>query len=138
MIPRNIKRYIFVLLNDFSLIAFASAIEPLRLANRMRNDTIFKWETIGITSGTVTCSNGTVVNCKMSLDFQTHREDTIVICGGTNIKRNSTKSLLSWLRKEYRKGLNIGGLCTATQILADAGLLEGKNVQFIGKTGIHF
>ncbi|MEE2774695.1 MAG: GlxA family transcriptional regulator [Pseudomonadota bacterium] len=126
MSSKYLKKYIFVLLNDFSLIAFASAIEPLRLANRMRKDTIFMWETIGITSGNVTCSNGTVVNCKTSLGITTHRDDTIVICGGTNIQKNSTKPLLSWLRREYRKGLNIGGLCTATQILADAGLLKGK------------
>ena len=33
---------------------------------------------------------------------------------------------MGWLRKESRKGLSIGGLCTATQVLATAGLLDGK------------
>ena len=33
---------------------------------------------------------------------------------------------MGWLRKEARKGLSIGGLCTATQVLATAGLLDGK------------
>jgi transcriptional regulator GlxA family with amidase domain len=36
------------------------------------------------------------------------------------------KRLLGWLRREARKGLMVGGLCTAAYCLAKAGLLDGK------------
>ena len=33
----------FLLLNDFSMLAFASAIEPLRAANRQSNSHLYDW-----------------------------------------------------------------------------------------------
>ena len=120
------KTYIFVLLENFSLLAFSSAIEPLRLANRMAQNEIFSWKLVSVEGHEVVCSNGTVIRCEDSLEITPHKDDMIVLCGGTNIKKNITKKLLSWLRKESRKGLGIAGLCTATQILATAGLLDGK------------
>ena len=120
------KNYIFVLLENFSLLAFSSAIEPLRLANRMSKEKKFFWNLVSVEKTEVTCSNGTKIKCDNNLNITTHREDIIIICGGTNIKDNMTKNLLGWLRKEARKGLCIGGLCTASQILAKAGLLDNK------------
>ena len=121
-----IKNYIFILLENFSLLAFSSAIEPLRLANRMSKEKKFLWKLVSIDENEVTCSNGTKIKCDIGLDIATHRDDIIMLCGGTNIKRNISKKLLGWLRKEARKGLSIGGLCTASQILAEAGLLDNK------------
>ena len=120
------KNYIFVLLENFSLLAFSSAIEPLRLANRMSQEKNFFWNLVCVEGTEVTCSNGTKIYCGHNLEIPTNRADVIIICGGTNIKSNITKKLLGWLRKEARKGLSIGGLCTATQVLATAGLLDGK------------
>ena len=37
------QRIGFLLLNDFSMLAFASAIEPLRSANRQSNSTLYEW-----------------------------------------------------------------------------------------------
>ena len=118
--------YIFLLLENFSLLAFSSAIEPLRLANRMSNEKKFIWKLVSVEEDEVTCSNGTKIKCHSNLDFITYRDDIIIICGGTNIKDNMTKKLLGWLRKEARKGLSIGGLCTASQLMAKAGLLDNK------------
>ena len=120
------KNYIFVLLENFSLLAFSSAIEPLRLANYMSKEKKFLWRLVSVGDEEVTCSNGTKIKCDSNLDITTYRNDTILICGGTRIKDNITKKLLGWLRKEARKGLSIGGLCTASQIMAKAGLLDNK------------
>ena len=38
----------------------------------------------------------------------------------------STKKVLNWLRREARRGVTVGGLCTAGYTLAKAGLLDGK------------
>jgi len=38
----------------------------------------------------------------------------------------SSKKLLNWVRRETRKGLSVGGLCTAAYTMAKAGLLNGR------------
>ena len=50
----------------------------------------------------------------------------MIICGGTNIKESTSNIILSWLRREARKGIEIGGLCTAAYVIAKAGLLDGR------------
>ena len=120
------KNFSFVLLNNFSMIAFASAIEPLRLANRMANANLFSWTLVATDGYESKCSNGTVVKCDENLDQANTKMDTTLICGGTEIRHNTSKKLISWIRKEARKGTTLGGLCTATHVLAKAGLLENK------------
>ena len=79
------RNYIFVLLENFSLLAFSSAIEPLRLANRMSQEKKFFWNLVCVEGNQVTCSNGTIINCDHNLEIPTNRADVIIICGGTNI-----------------------------------------------------
>ena len=49
-----------------------------------------------------------------------------MICGGIDIQAATSRRLLGWMRREARKGLMIGGLCTAAFSLAKAGLLDNK------------
>jgi transcriptional regulator GlxA family with amidase domain len=58
--------------------------------------------------------------------IELQRDDTILVCAGIAVQDATTKRLLSWLRREARKGLVVGGLCTASYALARAGLLDGK------------
>ena len=53
-------------------------------------------------------------------------EVTVLVCGGIDVQRATTKGILSWLRREARRGVAIGGLCTGAYALAKAGLLDGK------------
>ena len=120
------KNFIFVVHNNFSLIDFANDIEPLRLANRMAGKELYTWTVSSSnTSSEAKCSNYSIIKVNENLP-EIKREDTIIVCGGTNIRDNTTKQLLSWLRKESRKGVDIGGLCTAAYTLAKAGLLFEK------------
>jgi len=50
----------------------------------------------------------------------------VILCGGMNIQRRTSKKLLNWVRRETRKGLSVGGLCTAAYTMAKAGLLNGR------------
>lgn len=49
-----------------------------------------------------------------------------MICGGVDVQKATTKPIISWLRREARRGVTMGGLCTASFTLAKAGLLDGK------------
>ncbi|MDW3221433.1 MAG: GlxA family transcriptional regulator [Paracoccaceae bacterium] len=119
------KRFVFVLLDDFTLLSFSAAIESLRIANRMAGKKIYDWRIVGEGGDIIHCSTGSGFKLDGDLEDLT-RDDTVMICGGINIQDATTKRLLGWLRREARKGLLVGGLCTAGYTLAKAGLLDGK------------
>jgi len=119
------RRFVFVLMNNFSMLSFASALESLRIANRMSGKTLYSWMLIGEGGDAVTCSAGTTFKLDSDL-FDLARDDTILLCGGMDIQSSTTRKLLGWVRREARKGVIIGGLCTAAFSLAKAGLLDGK------------
>ncbi|WP_245723259.1 GlxA family transcriptional regulator [Lutimaribacter saemankumensis] len=119
------RRFVFVLLDNFTLLSFASALECLRIANRMIGQQAYEWKLIGEGGETASCSAGTEFKLDDDL-IELSRDDTVLVCGGINVQKATTKRMLSWLRREARKGLRLGGLCTAAYTLARAGLLDGK------------
>ena len=119
------KRYVFVLLDNFTLLCFAAAVESLRIANRMAGHTLYEWRTVGEGGDGAYCSAGTGFKLDGDLDELT-RDDVVMICGGIDVQAATTKRLLSWMRREARKGVTMAGLCTAAYSLAKAGLLDGK------------
>ncbi|MDF1668979.1 MAG: GlxA family transcriptional regulator [Roseovarius sp.] len=118
-------RYVFVLLDDFTLLCFSAAVECLRIANRMAEETLYDWVLAGEGGDTVRCSAGAAFHVDMDLE-ELRRDDVLMLCGGINVQSATTKKVLNWLRREARRGLKVGGLCTAAYTVARAGLLDGK------------
>lgn len=119
------RRFVFVLMDQFTMLCFASAIESLRIANRTAGKKLYSWSIIGEGGENATCSNG----CTFHLDsdfVELERDDTIMLCGGIGIQQATTKKVLNWTRREARRGVIIGGLCTAGYTMAKAGLLDGR------------
>ena len=119
------KRFVFVLLDNFTMLCFACALESLRIANRMANKMLYDWAIAGEGGEIARCSNGTEFKLNMDL-VELSREDVVMVCGGIDVQAATTKKMVSWLRREARKGVTMGGLCTAGYTLAKAGLLDGK------------
>ena len=119
------RQFVFVLLENFTMLSFASALESLRIANRMADRKLYSWRLVSETGAPVSCSAGTLFNVDGDLE-ELGRDDTIMICGGIDIQAATSRRLLGWMRREARKGLMIGGLCTAAFSLAKAGLLDNK------------
>ena len=119
------RRFVFLLLDQFTMLSFAGAIEPLRIANRVAGRPVYAWALAGEGGAAATCSNGAAFQLDMGLD-DIGREDILLVCGGIDVQDATTKPVLNWLRREARRGVTIGGLCTASYTLAKAGLLDGR------------
>lgn len=119
------RRFVFLLLDRFTMISFAGAIEPLRIANRVAGRTIYRWKLAGEGGEVAVCSNGAAFKLDMGLD-EIDRDDTVLVCGGIDVQHATTRAVQGWLRREARRGVAMGGLCTGAHALAKAGLLDGK------------
>jgi hypothetical protein len=97
------ERFVFVLLDNFTLLSFASALDALRIANRMLGYHAYQWMFIGEGGETARCSAGTTFALDDDL-CELHRDDVMMLCGGVNIQMATTKKVLNWLRREARRG----------------------------------
>ncbi len=119
------KRFAFVLIENFSLLSFASALDALRIANRMSGNELYNWILLAEGGEAVTSSSGASFRVDDDL-IELKRGDTVLLCGGVDIQIHTSKKMLNWVRRETRRGLSFGGLCTAAYTMAKAGVLDGK------------
>ncbi len=114
----------FLLTPQFSLIAFTSAIEPLRSANRVARRTIFSWDLYSIDGKPVKASNGVEFNPDGMLTDKT-KCDILFVCSGVRAYDHLNSKTSNVLRSLARNGTPLGSMCTGTITLAEAGLLDG-------------
>ena len=117
----------FLLINHFTLISMSSAVEPLRMANRICRDEVYKWKLISETGAAVHASDGLSINVDNGIDDRDvlSNVDVVIICGGWNVEQNTSEPVLRWLRTIGKSGVAFGSTCTGSYLLASAGLLDG-------------
>lgn len=114
------------------MIAFASAVEAMRSANRMLGYEAYVWRTSSADGSPVEASSGISVAAETCIDDERRmingadRPTLYLVCGGTNIETHITKQLTGIVREEHMRGIAVGGLCTGAFVVAAAGLLGGK------------
>ena len=132
MDPSSQRSVVFFLVPNFSMIAFTTAIEPMRIANRMLGYEYYSWRLASMDGNPVSASNGVEVAVASSLPqernwLSTSRRPAIMfLCSGLQVEESENRSLFAYLRENKNSGVNVGGLCTAAYLLAAAGLLNGK------------
>lgn len=119
------RRFVFVLVEGFTLLSFAGAVDALRIANRAAGRTLYEWVIMGDGGQTITSSAGPSFNLDSDLG-ELRRDDTMIICSGVDVQTHCSTKLLNWLRREARRGVKVAGLCTAAHVIAKAGLLNDK------------
>jgi transcriptional regulator GlxA family with amidase domain len=120
-------RFGFLLIDDFTLISMSSAIETLRMANRLSGEDIYAWKTISESGEGVCASDGLCINADCGIDDPDVLRDidAIIVCGGRRVETRTTEPVLRWLKKASNAGLQLGSTCTGSYVLAKAGLLDG-------------
>lgn len=121
------SRFGFLLINDFTLISMSSAVEPLRMANRLLRRDFYTWRTISETGEDVVASDGLSVNADYAIDDPDvfGGLDIIIVCGGRRVHESTTEPVLGWLKSARKHGIALGAICTGSYVLAKAGLLDG-------------
>jgi transcriptional regulator GlxA family with amidase domain len=126
---REVETIAFLLVPSFSMIAFTSAVEPLRIANRLSGRMLYRWPLISKEGSPVVASNGISVQVDLAMtalepEGGTDRL-TVLLSSGIGAERYQDREVFAWLRRLDRRGVTLGALCTGAHVLARAGLLSG-------------
>ena len=119
------ERLVFLLLDGFTQVSFACAMEPLRLANCASGRPCFTWSTLSVDGTPVVSSCGTTMLVDGPLRNLT-RAETLVIVGGSRSRATELPALRAYLRRQHSHGVALIGLCGGLEALARAGLLNGQ------------
>ena len=115
----------FLLVPNYSMIAFSSAVEPLRMANQVAGEVLYKWSTCTLDGEPVQASNGVVLTPDCSVEAFGDLS-IFFVCGGIEIADHWTKAMQVALRKmTMQRNIIMGAICTGSYLLAKAGLLNG-------------
>ena len=114
----------FLLIPGFALMSYAAAVEPLRAANLIAGQTLYRWWHAAPEGRPVTASNGVPIVPDIGIGTE-RNADMLFVCAGGNPATFSDKGTFAWLRRLARRGVTIGGISGGPYILARAGLLDG-------------
>ena len=118
----------FLLLPKFSMMAFVSAVEPLRVANRLAGAALYQWEIVALEGTSIVASNGMALVADRQLgqlSRSASRYRTVVVGAGFEPEQGYDRRIRDWLRRLDRNGVELGAMDTGSFVLARAGLLDG-------------
>lgn len=113
----------FYLVPNFSLLAFSSALETLRMANHLSGDDLYHWNLVSSDGNDVPCSSGFPFPVQHGAQTR-ERYDAVFVCAGMNVHLVKDEPGLQWLRQLDKQGTVLGAICTGTYLLARADLLN--------------
>jgi transcriptional regulator GlxA family with amidase domain len=116
-------KYAFLTLPNYSLIAVANALEPLRMANRILGRDVYEWSITTLDGQAAVASSSLQFSPTVPLD-KLGPVDILFVCGGVNVREAVTPALFSQLRRLADRRVPLGALCTGGYALARAGLLD--------------
>lgn len=120
------QRLAFLLLGGFTHLAFACAVEPLRLANLASGRTLFHWRTLSFDGRPVKSSSGIRVQVDGGVNLL-ERGETLVVVGGLPTLSSEKERVIARLRHEKAHGRPLMALCGGVTIIAEAGLADDMN-----------
>lgn len=115
----------FVLMKQFTMLAFTSAIEPLRVANQLTGHLLFRWNVFSEDGKPIACSNGVPLQPDAAIPASAP-PGYVLVCGGVEPQAACSPALTDWIRAQWQHDRIVGGLCTGAYALAKAGILEGR------------
>jgi transcriptional regulator GlxA family with amidase domain len=120
------QRLAFLLLGGFTHLAFACAVEPLRLANLASGLTLFNWRTLSFDGRPAKSSSGIRVEVDGGVSLL-DKGETLVVVGGLPTVQSEKERVIVRLRHEKAHGRQLMALCGGVTVIAEAGLADDMN-----------
>ncbi len=114
----------FLLFDGFSNHCLANMVEPLRAANTLARQELYRWRFLALDPQPVESSSGMLVTPHRDLRDETG--DFLVIMPSYGYLDLGTSGTLRSLRAAARRHSVVAGLDTGSWLMAQADLLEGK------------
>lgn len=113
-------------------MALACAVDPLRIANLVQGQQLYRWSYLSLDGEAARASDGSRLEVQHS--FADIPEcDRLFVLSGIYIQNKDTDAILKALRRVDRtRATKVGALCSGAWVLAKAGLLDG------GSAAIHW
>lgn len=117
--------FVFLLIEEFSHLAFSCALEPLRIANLVAGQEFYRWRLASANGQSAKCSNGAITLVDRGLS-PCDRGEKLILVSGINVQNHVTPDVVRYLRTERARGTSIGAICSGAYILAEAGFLKDR------------
>lgn len=125
---RTLEPYkvVFFLVENFSMISFSSAIEPLRIANKLLGENRFDYQCVSTDGKQVFASNGLSIQTGSRLE-DLERADQIVVCSSDHVETlQLPPGAGAQLRRFERHNTRMSAICTGSFLLAEFGILRDR------------
>lgn len=119
------QHFVFALVEDYTHLALACAVDPLRIANLVSGRDLYRWSYASANGETATSSDGTVT--QVHLGFSALPDcDRLFVLSGIHMRQKDHADLIAALRYVDRhRNTRIGALCSGAYVLAKGGFLNG-------------
>ena len=118
-------RVTFLVLSGCSIMCVASAVDPLRAANRIAGERKFDWRIVSPDGEPPVTTSGLPVAVGGRFD-PGFGADVLGAVGGCGTRLGATRALVRDFRRAARTARAVGGVEAGTWLLGRAGLLEGR------------
>lgn len=115
----------FLVLSGSSLMCVASAVDPLRAANRVAGRTVFDWKLVSPDGAPAVTTSGLPIAASGPFD-PAERRDVLAAIGGFGTRDDATPGLVAGFRRAAVRARAVGGIEAGSWLLARAGLLDGR------------
>jgi len=122
---RDTRWFSFLILDGFTLLAFSSALDPLRIANQVSGKPLYGWHVVSEDGASVASSSGLSIEVHGPLADVPDKAH-LFVCAGNKGLAAASEATVADLRRRARFGGRFGGICTGAATLARAGLLDRK------------
>ena len=116
-------RVALLVLEDSNTLSFASAVDPMRAANRLAGRSLFNWQYVTATGTSAMLTSGVAVHGPALARLD--QVDLLLIVAGFGLEAHDTPSLRASLRRIAATQAMVAGIDGGPWLMAAAGLLDG-------------